>query len=77
MIAESQYESWNCWRVFRAIKIALVTSWTGKRRNGRGWRLTLHPDATTTAYGPHGQVIHSHGPPRGQPVTTRNRNLSH
>jgi hypothetical protein len=29
----------------------------------RGWRLTLHPDATTTAYGPHGQVIHSHGPP--------------
>ena len=28
-----------------------------------GWRLTLHPDATTTAYGPHGQVLHSHGPP--------------
>ena len=29
----------------------------------RGWRLTLHPDATTTAYGPAGRVIHSHGPP--------------
>jgi hypothetical protein len=29
----------------------------------RGWRLVLHPDATTTAYGPAGQVIHSHGPP--------------
>ncbi|HTU74286.1 MAG TPA: DUF222 domain-containing protein [Trebonia sp.] len=31
----------------------------------RGWRLVLHPDATTTAYGPNGQVIHSHGPPGG------------
>jgi len=30
-----------------------------------GWRLTLHPDATTTAYGPCGQVIHSHSPPGG------------
>jgi len=29
----------------------------------RGWRLVLHPDATTTAYGPAGQVLHSHGPP--------------
>jgi hypothetical protein len=29
----------------------------------RGWRLTLHPDSTPTAYGPQGQVIHSHGPP--------------
>ena len=28
-----------------------------------GWRLTLHPDATTTAYGPKGQVLKSHGPP--------------
>ena len=28
-----------------------------------GWRLVLHPDATTTAYGPKGQVLHSHGPP--------------
>ena len=28
-----------------------------------GWRLVLHPDATTTAYGPQGQVIRSHGPP--------------
>ena len=33
----------------------------------RGSRLVLHPDATTTAYGPHGQVIHSHGPPGSQP----------
>jgi hypothetical protein len=31
----------------------------------RGWRLVLHPDATTAAYGPNGQVIHSHGPPGG------------
>ena len=35
----------------------------------RGWRLVLHPDATTTAYGPGGQIIRSgqvtrsHGPP--------------
>jgi hypothetical protein len=33
------------------------------------WRLVLHPDGTTTAYGPKGQVIHSHGPPgsKGSP----------
>lgn len=31
-----------------------------------GWRLVLHPDATTTAYGPGGHVLHSHGPPCGQ-----------
>ena len=29
----------------------------------RGWRLILHPDGTTTAYGPKGQVLHSHSPP--------------
>jgi hypothetical protein len=29
-----------------------------------GWRLVLHPDGTTTAYGPKGQVLHSHGPPQ-------------
>jgi hypothetical protein len=29
----------------------------------RGWRLVLHPDATTTAYGPEGHVRQSHGPP--------------
>jgi hypothetical protein len=29
------------------------------------WRLALHPDGTTTAYGPRGQVLHSHGPPGG------------
>jgi hypothetical protein len=28
----------------------------------RNWRLILHPDNTTTAYGPRGQVIQSHGP---------------
>jgi hypothetical protein len=28
-----------------------------------GWRLVLHPDATTTAYGPAGQILGSHGPP--------------
>jgi Domain of unknown function (DUF222) len=27
------------------------------------WRLVLHPDGTTTAYGPNGQIIHSHSPP--------------
>jgi hypothetical protein len=32
----------------------------------RGWRLVLHPDATTTAHGPHGQVLHSHRPPGEQ-----------
>ncbi|HUN36650.1 MAG TPA: DUF222 domain-containing protein [Trebonia sp.] len=30
----------------------------------RGWRLVLHPDATTTAYGPRGQIIQANGPPR-------------
>jgi hypothetical protein len=34
----------------------------------RGWRLVLHPDATTTAYGPNEQVINSHGPPVGSPA---------
>jgi hypothetical protein len=29
----------------------------------QGWRLILHPDGTTTAYGPDGQVLHSHSPP--------------
>jgi hypothetical protein len=29
----------------------------------RGWRLLLHPDGTTTAHGPQGQVLHSHSPP--------------
>ena len=28
-----------------------------------GWRLILHPDGTTTAYGPEGQILHSHSPP--------------
>jgi hypothetical protein len=33
-----------------------------------GWRLVLHPDGTTSAYGPNGQVRHSHGPPgKGPP----------
>jgi hypothetical protein len=38
----------------------------------RGWQLTLHPDATTTAYGPHGQILRSHGPPdsTGPPGST-------
>jgi hypothetical protein len=36
-----------------------------------GWRLVLHPDGTTTAYGPRGQVLRSHGPPQdhGPPGT--------
>ncbi len=28
-----------------------------------GWQLVLHPDGTTTAHGPRGQVLHSHSPP--------------
>jgi hypothetical protein len=28
-----------------------------------GWELILHPNGTTTAYGPHGQVLRSHSPP--------------
>jgi hypothetical protein len=28
-----------------------------------GWRLVLHPDGTTSAHGPNGRVIHSHGLP--------------
>jgi hypothetical protein len=34
-----------------------------------GWRFVLHPDATTSAYGPGGQELHSHGPPgQGHPA---------
>jgi hypothetical protein len=29
----------------------------------RGWQIVLHPDGTTSAYGPDGQVLHSHSPP--------------
>jgi hypothetical protein len=28
-----------------------------------GWQIVLHPDGTTTAYGPGGRVLHSHSPP--------------
>jgi hypothetical protein len=28
-----------------------------------GWRIILHPDGATSAYGPHGQILHSHSPP--------------
>jgi hypothetical protein len=28
-----------------------------------GWQIILHPDGTTTAYGPAGQILHSHSPP--------------
>jgi hypothetical protein len=28
-----------------------------------GWQIVLHPDGTTSAYGPRGQVLHSHSPP--------------
>ncbi|HTU76618.1 MAG TPA: DUF222 domain-containing protein [Trebonia sp.] len=33
-----------------------------------GWRFVLHSDASTSAYGPGGQELHSHGPP-GAPGT--------
>lgn len=29
------------------------------------WRIVLHPDGTTSAYGPRGQILHSHAPPDG------------
>jgi hypothetical protein len=29
----------------------------------RGWRIILHPDGTTSVYGPRGQALHSHSPP--------------
>jgi hypothetical protein len=28
-----------------------------------GWKLTCHPDGTTTATSPDGRILHSHGPP--------------
>ncbi len=31
-----------------------------------GWKLTCHPDGTTTATSPDGRILHSHGPP-GKP----------
>ena len=32
-----------------------------------GWRFVLHSDASTSAYGPEGQELHSHGPPSSLP----------
>jgi hypothetical protein len=32
-----------------------------------GWKLTCHPDGTTTATSPDGRVLHSHGPPTHGP----------
>ena len=29
-----------------------------------GWKITCHPDGTTTATGPDGRTLHSHGPPQ-------------
>jgi hypothetical protein len=31
-----------------------------------GWQFVLHPDGTTSAYGPRGQALHSHSPPLAQ-----------
>ena len=31
-----------------------------------GWKLTCHPDGTTTATAPDGRTLHSHGPPSGR-----------
>jgi hypothetical protein len=31
-----------------------------------GWQIILHPDATTTAYGPRGQTLHSNDPPQAR-----------
>jgi hypothetical protein len=28
-----------------------------------GWKITCHPDGTTTATSPDGRTLHSHGPP--------------
>jgi len=28
-----------------------------------GWKLILHPDGTTEARSPHGDILRSHGPP--------------
>ncbi|HXC80842.1 MAG TPA: HNH endonuclease signature motif containing protein, partial [Trebonia sp.] len=27
------------------------------------WQIVLHPDGTTSAFGPDGQILHSHSPP--------------
>jgi hypothetical protein len=39
------------------------------------WRLILHPDGTTTAHGPKGQVTHSHGPPSRDSQVTHSHGL--
>ena len=36
-----------------------------------GWKLTCHPDGTTTATSPDGRTLHSHGPPSHGPPPTR------
>jgi len=42
----------------------------------QGWNLVLHPDGTTAAYGPGGQVIRSHGPPGNGTSATLAASLS-
>ncbi len=37
----------------------------------KGWQIVLHPDGTTTAYGPRGQTLHSNSPPGYSPRTAR------
>ena len=41
-----------------------------------GWRIVLHPDGTTSAYGPAGQVLHSHSPPTARAWRRRRLRLS-
>jgi len=38
-----------------------------------GWELTLHPDGTTSAYGPDGRALHSHSPPTAARDEPRHR----
>jgi hypothetical protein len=53
--AGGETSAWNCAMVCQFHHDVCI--------HRRGWRLVLHPDATTTAHGPNGQVLHSHGPP--------------
>ena len=50
---------WNLRLLCRFHHLIVIHRW--------GWKMTCHPDGTTTATGPDGRTLHSHGPPTRTP----------
>jgi hypothetical protein len=49
----------NCYLLCRFHHLIVIHRW--------GWKLTVHPDGTTTATSPTGRTLHSHSPPGSPP----------